>query len=126
MICSHMKKNSFGYPNRKSFLLEERSLSRKGNVRLVSYTAAVLIVLVAAVAACHVGAGEYTTRIDAHSARAFGEAHSAAERLQRSLDACAYATDAQMQSALCTQLYADAAAAETAHCGGAYPDCRDG
>ena len=89
-------------------------MSRKGNVRLVSYTAAVLIVLVAAVAACHVGAGEYTTRIDAHSARAFGEAHSAVERLQRSLDACAYATDAQMQSALCTQLYADAAAAETA------------
>ena len=89
-------------------------MSRRGIIRLSSYAGAVLLILVAAIAACHVGAGKYTTRIDAQSARAFGEAHSAAERLQRSLDTCAYAADAPMQSAICTQLYADAAAAETA------------
>lgn len=89
-------------------------MSRRGKIRLISYFAAVLIVLSAAIAACHVGAGNYITRLDANSARAFGEAFSAAERLRRSIDACAYASDAPMQSALFTQLYADAVAAETA------------
>ena len=89
-------------------------MSRRGQVRLISYAAAVMISLSAAIAACHVGAGTYTMRLDAQSTRAFGEAFSAVSRLQRSLDACAYATDAPMQSALCTQLYADACAAETA------------
>ena len=89
-------------------------MSRRGKIRLISFGVALIIILMAAVAACHVGAGGYTTRLDAQSTRAFGEAHSAVSRLQRSLDACAYATDAPMQSALCTQLYADAQAAETA------------
>ena len=89
-------------------------MSRRGKIRVISYAAALVISLSAAIAACHVGAGGYTIRLDAQSARAFGEAFSAVSRLQRSLDACAYATDAPMQSALCTQLYADSEAAETA------------
>ena len=75
-------------------------MSRRGTIRVISYTAALVISLSAAIAACHVGAGGYTIRLDAQSARAFGEAFSAVSRLQRSLDACAYATDAPMQSAL--------------------------
>lgn len=93
---------------------EGNHLSRRGKIRLISFFGALFVSLVAAVAACHVGAGAYTTRLDAQTERAFGEAYSAVERLQRSLDACAFATDAPMQSALCTQLYADASAAETA------------
>ena len=89
-------------------------MSRRGKIRLVSFSAAMMIALFVAITACHVGAGSYTTRLDAQSERAFGEALSAVSRLQRSLDACAYATDTSMQSALCTQLYADAESAETA------------
>ena len=89
-------------------------MSRRGKVRLASFAAALVVSLAAAVVACHVGAGGYTTRLDAQTTRAFGEASSAVSRLQRSLDACAFAVDAPMQSALCTQLYADAEAAEAA------------
>lgn len=89
-------------------------MGRRGKIRLVSYTAALIVSLFAAIAACHIGAGGYTTRLDAQTARAFGEAFSAVSRLQRSLDSCAFATDSAMQSALCTQLYADAESAETA------------
>lgn len=89
-------------------------MSRRGKVRLASFAAALVVSLAVAVAACHVGAGGYTTRLDAQTTRAFGEASSAVSRLRRSLDACAFAADAPMQSALCTQLYADAGAAETA------------
>ena len=89
-------------------------MSRRGKIRAISYAVALVISLSAAIVACHIGAGGYTIRLDAQSARAFGEAFSAVSRLQRSLDACAYATDAPMQSALCTQLYADSEAAETA------------
>ena len=89
-------------------------MSRRGRIRLISFSAALLISLFGAIAACHVGAGGYTTRLDAQTTRAFGEAFSAVSRLQRSLDSCAFATDSAMQSALCTQLYADAESAETA------------
>ena len=89
-------------------------MSRRGKIRLASYVIAVMLVLAAAVAACHVGAGTYTTQLDAQSSRAFGEAFSAAQRLERTLDACAFAADAPMQSALCTQLYSDANCFETA------------
>ena len=89
-------------------------MSRRGKIRVISYAVALVISLSAAIAACHVGAGGYTIRLDAQSERAFGEALSAVSRLQRSLNACAYATDAPMQSAICTQLYADSEAAETA------------
>ena len=89
-------------------------MSRRGKIRAISYAVALVISLSAAIVACHIGAGGYTIRLDAQSARAFGEAFSAVSRLQRSLDACAYATDAPMQSALCTQLYADSEAAESA------------
>ena len=89
-------------------------MSRRGRIRLISFSAALLFSLFGAIAACHVGAGGYTTRLDAQTTRAFGEAFSAVSRLQRSLDVCAYATDASMQSALCTQLFADAGSAETA------------
>ena len=89
-------------------------MSRRGKIRGISYAAALVISLSAAIAACHVGAGGYTIRLDAQSARAFGEAFSAVSRLQHSLNACAYASDAPMQSAMCMQLYADSEAAETA------------
>lgn len=89
-------------------------MSRRGNIRLLSFALALVVSLGVALAACHVGAGGYTTRLDTQSTRAFGEAQSAVSRLQRSLDACAFATDAKMQSALCTQLYADSQAAEAA------------
>ena len=89
-------------------------MGRSGKIRLISYTAVLIISLFAAIAACHIGAGGYTTRLDAQITRAFGEAFSAVSRLQRSLDVCAFATDSAMQSALCTQLFADAESAETA------------
>ena len=89
-------------------------MGRRGKIRVISYAVALVISLSAAIAACHVGARGYTIRLDAQSERAFGEALSAVSRLQRSLNACAYATDAPMQSAICTQLYADSEAAETA------------
>lgn len=89
-------------------------MNRRAKIRWISYLAAAFAVLLAALAACHVGAGGYTTRIDAQSTRAFGEALSAVERLDRSLQKCPFAADAAMESAICAQVYGDAQSAETA------------
>lgn len=88
--------------------------SRRGKIRCLSYAAAFFAALAFALAACHFGAGGYTRRIDAQSTRAFGEAISAVERLDRSLQKCVFAADAPMESALCEQIYSDAQSAETA------------
>ena len=89
-------------------------MGRRGKIRLISFSAALMISLLVAIVACHFGAGRYTTRLDAQASRAYGEAFSAVSRLQRALNACSFATDSSMQSALCTQLYADAESTETA------------
>ena len=89
-------------------------MSRKGRIRLISFAVAIVVVLSSAIVVCHVGAGTYTARLDAQSTRAFGEASSAVDRMRRSLEACAYASDAPMQSSLFTHLFADAEAARTA------------
>ena len=89
-------------------------MSRRGRIRWISYAVALALVLGVALAACHVGAGGYTTRIDAQSTRAFGEALSAVERLDRSLQKCAFASGSAMESTVCAQIYSDAQSAQTA------------
>lgn len=89
-------------------------MGRRAKIRCISYGFALLTVLLTAVAACHVGAGNYVIRMDAQLTRCFGEALSAVERLDASLRKCAFASGSSMESAICTQIYSDAQCAETA------------
>lgn len=89
-------------------------MHRRAKIRWLSYAVALAAVLFTALAACHVGANGYTTRIDAQSTRAFGEALSAVERLDRSLKKSPLAVGAPMECAVCMEIYADARSAQTA------------
>ncbi len=89
-------------------------MSFRAKIRLASYAAALFVAMFAALAACHIGAGGYTVRIDAQSARAFGEAIDAVDQLRNSLLKCELAKGASMQNDVCTQIYSAANSAETA------------
>lgn len=89
-------------------------MSFRVRIRVISYAAALFVVLAAALAACHVGAGRYITRIDAQSTRAFGEAIDAVDQLRVTLRKCELAKGASMQNDVCTQIYSSANSAETA------------
>ena len=88
-------------------------MSRRAKIRWISYCTALFIVLLSALAACHVGAGGFVTRIDAHSSRSFGEAFNAVERLDRSLRKCEFAAGRSMETILCAQIYSGAQSVQT-------------
>lgn len=89
-------------------------MSRRAKIRWISYAAALAVIVSAALAACHVGAGGYISRLDAQSDRFFGEAFSAVERLDRSLRKCEFVSGRKMETILCQQIYSDAQSVETA------------
>lgn len=88
-------------------------MGRRTKIRLISFAVALLAVLISAITACHVGAGGFEARIDAHSSRSFGEAFNAVEQLDRSLRKCQFAAGKSMESILCAQIYSGAQSAQT-------------
>lgn len=88
-------------------------MSRRAKIRWISYFAAFCVAMISALAACHIGAGGFVTRIDAQSSRCFGETLNAVNKLDCSLRKSAFASGRSMKTILCAQIYSDAQSVQT-------------